>query len=399
MSEWKEVKVSSICSAQNGYAFKSREFNREGNRYVIKIKELKNGQVVLTADTDKIQYKEEYQKFEIHQGDILFALTGDPTNKPNPLSWVGRVSKYNNLEVSLLNQRVCKIVFSDKIDKDYFYYYFRVFKNFRELASKARGSASQANISTDDILDSTILLPPIPVQKQIASTLSFLDKKIDVNSQIRKNIEHQAQTLFKYFFVDLIPWGGIVPDSWKIGVLGDYLKESREKVGQREGVEEYSIGNNGIRKRSEIYNKSITSTPEKNKLLTQGCLAFGLGNKMITWGVMQDLIGSTSPAYTVYNVDPVVPTDYLLRFFAYYHASAKDLVKPTVRQGQALDKEVLLNKYFVLPSEDAWNSFYNQYNNYLGLFTTLKKQSIQLSQIRDALLPKLMSGQIKVYSD
>lgn len=60
----------------------------------------------------------------------MFALTGDPVNKNNPLSWVGRVSVYEDDQLALLNQRVCKLVPKEGLNAKYIYYYFRVFNNF-----------------------------------------------------------------------------------------------------------------------------------------------------------------------------------------------------------------------------------------------------------------------------
>ena len=112
MGEWKKVRIGDFLTFQNGFAFKSKDFKKNGKYKIIRIKELKNGVVKFFEDTATIDIdiNKDNEKFIINNGDVLFALTGDPVNKNNPLSWVGRVSLYNHNETALLNQRVCKLI-------------------------------------------------------------------------------------------------------------------------------------------------------------------------------------------------------------------------------------------------------------------------------------------------
>lgn len=202
MEEWKECRLGDYCDFQNGYAFKSSEFKTNGEYKIVKIKELKDGLVKFFDDSASVDIHDikEFEKYKIYRNDVLFALTGDPVSKPNPLSWVGRVSIYRSDENALLNQRTCKIKKSDEIDNQFLYYYFRQWENFYALASKATGSASQANISTNTIADTIIKFPPLPTQQKIADILSSLDDKIELNNKINTNLEQQAQALFKEMF-------------------------------------------------------------------------------------------------------------------------------------------------------------------------------------------------------
>lgn len=227
MTNWQEVKLGDVCDFQNGYAFKSREFVTDGNINIVKIKELKNGQVVFTTDTAKVVNSEIYKQYQVSKGDILVALTGDPVSKSNPLSWVGRVSLYNYASKSLLNQRVAKFKPDDtRLDTIFIYYFFREFENFFNLAQKATGSASQANISTKTLNETIINLPPLDVQKKIAGVLGALDDKIELNNKINNNLEQQAQALFKSWFVDFEPFGGKMPDDWKVGTFSELIVDA-----------------------------------------------------------------------------------------------------------------------------------------------------------------------------
>ena len=100
--------------------------------------------------------------------DILIALTGDPTNKGSEESWVGRTAIYREKECALLNQRMCKIIPNTKyILPKYLYYYLISYPTLYTLASSAKGSANQANISHKDVGELDISLPSIEMQQHI----------------------------------------------------------------------------------------------------------------------------------------------------------------------------------------------------------------------------------------
>ncbi|SFL39130.1 type I restriction enzyme, S subunit [Lachnospiraceae bacterium KH1T2] len=184
------MKIGDVASFQNGFAFKSKNFISDGKYKIIKIKELKDGKVKFFSDSASINIDDEikYEKYRVEKGNILFALTGDPVNKNNPLSWVGRVSVYEEDAPALLNQRVCRLIPSKEVNSKYIYYYFRDFENFYALASIAKGSASQANISTKDIEDVDISLPSLEIQNRIVGILDSISNKINENNKINKNL-------------------------------------------------------------------------------------------------------------------------------------------------------------------------------------------------------------------
>ena len=182
--------VGDFFSFQNGYAFKSKDFVREGKYKIVKIKELKDGLVQFFDDTAEVDLPDnfDFDKYIIRKGDVLFALTGDPVNKPNPLSWVGRVAYYNYDEPALLNQRVCKAIPKTDIPSDFLYYFFRQNREFYRLASKATGSASQANISTKTIEQHNINITDVENVKKIVTFLKNIDDNILYNNRINRNL-------------------------------------------------------------------------------------------------------------------------------------------------------------------------------------------------------------------
>ena len=181
MGNWKEEISSEYIDMISGFAFKSKNFHSEqieGTLPVIKIKNVANGDVNL----EKVvyhSYDTSLEKYLLNSGDILIAMTG---NHPQAKSQVvGDVSKYKLSTSSLLNQRVGKIVATEKSDLDFIYYLFKNKETHNYLANQSSGSANQANISKKNILSLELAFPPLPEQKAIAEVLSSLDDKIAVS--------------------------------------------------------------------------------------------------------------------------------------------------------------------------------------------------------------------------
>ena len=421
MEEWKECKLGDYCDFQNGYAFKSSEFKTNGEYKIVKIKELKDGLVKFLDDSASVDIHDikEFEKYKIYRNDVLFALTGDPVSKPNPLSWVGRVSIYRSDENALLNQRTCKIKKSERIDNKFLYYYFRQWENFYALASKATGSASQANISTNTIADTIIKLPPLPTQQKIAAILSSLDDKIELNNKINTNLEQQAQALFKNWFVDFEPFGGKIPEGWKVGKLEDiadyyngYAFSSKELLNEPEEncLDVFKQGH--IKKGGGFISDGTKSRYPlskceklKNFILKKGDILMAMtdmkGNVAILGNtaimpvddkyIVNQRVGLLRAKENL-NID--YPYLYLLTndhdFLMDLRSRANSGVQVNLSSTAIKESEVN-----IAPKE-----VYKQFNDIiLPLFEKIlanQQENQKLANIRDTLLPKLMNGEIEV---
>ncbi|MDP3213219.1 MAG: restriction endonuclease subunit S [Deltaproteobacteria bacterium] len=204
MNGWQETKFGELVDVVNGFAFKSANFlenMEDGSLPVLKIKNVANGNVHLHG----IQYHEYSQnllRYVAKQGDVLIALTGNHPQAETQV--VGLVSRYKLDRVALINQRVAKIVSKNEetLSIDYVYYFLKDTNTHLYLASQSSGSANQANISKSDIENIPFLLPPQKEQKAIATVLSSLDDKIDLLHRQNKTLEAMAETLFRQWFVE-----------------------------------------------------------------------------------------------------------------------------------------------------------------------------------------------------
>lgn len=182
-----KYKLGDLISLINGYTFKRKDFIDEGIP-VTKIKNIVSPYVNIQLDPSYVSLKYNLEdKFQIHYGDILIALTGSNVSQKN--SMVGKIGRYLDHRISYLNQRVGKIkVTSPKLDEDYLYYWLVRPQVRYYLALNAGGSANQANISAKSIYDLEIDLPNIDEQKRIVRKLITIDQQTSLNNQINANL-------------------------------------------------------------------------------------------------------------------------------------------------------------------------------------------------------------------
>ncbi|RGE96091.1 restriction endonuclease subunit S [Catenibacterium sp. AM22-15] len=396
------MQIGEVASFQNGYAFKSKDFVQDGKYKIIKIKELKDGKVRFFNDSASVNVDDEriIEKYIADKGDVLFALTGDPVNKNNPLSWVGRVSVYEDDQLALLNQRVCKLVPKEGINAKYIYYYFRAFDNFYALASIAKGSASQANISTKDIEAMEIALPSLNIQNKIVLVLDSIEEKINQNNKINNNLEQQAQALYQELFIT-----NANPE-WKTGTINDIgtvvggstPSKSKPEYYTEKGIawitpKDLSVNKSKFVVRGE---NDITETGLKNSsasIMPEGTVLF---SSRAPIGYIAIAAGEVT---TNQGFKSVVPKPEIGTPFIYYFLKANLQVIEGMASGSTF-KEVSGSTMKIVPAFIPDVETISRFNDFcIPLFAqqrVLEEQNKALSSIRDGLLPKLMSGELDV---
>lgn len=236
MSEWKKVKLGDYIDVLSGFAFKSKDFSDSGIP-VIKIKNVSPPCISL-EDLSFVPEPIAFQnsRYILKKGDILIAMTGSHINQI--ASVVGRVGRVRYDDITVLNQRVGKIINKndDLSDIDFIYYYLSQYEVKVELAQKAGGAANQANISPSDIKNLLFPCPPIEVQHRIATILSRYDTLIENYQKQIKLLEEAAQRLYKEWFVDLrfpgyenVKMVDGLPEGWEKKTLGEVFSYVRGK--------------------------------------------------------------------------------------------------------------------------------------------------------------------------
>lgn len=186
----KKYKLGEIAEIIPGYAFKSSDFGH-GKNIAIKIKDIvPPGIDIKNADTVDVHPGERYQ---LQSGDYVMAMTG---------ATIGKIGKIGNGEKRIfINQRVCKFIANNLCDKEYLYYvlnsdYFQKF-----VLNNIDSKLAQPNIGHPTLYKFENLYPTLLEQKRIASVLSNIDSKIELNRAINQNLEAMAKQLYDYWFV------------------------------------------------------------------------------------------------------------------------------------------------------------------------------------------------------
>lgn len=246
----------------------------------------------------------------------------------------------------------------------------------------------------------------------IASILSSLDRKIELNNKINADLEEMAQAIFKNWFVDFEPFKdgefvdselGMIPEGWKVGTLGDFCKcllggtPSRSK-------EEYWNGDVNWINSGEINKFRILEASEKITELGLSKSATKLLPKKTT---VLAITGATLGQVSLLEIDTCanqsvigvlenaeVPYEYIYPFI-------KDRIEMLIQHQtggaqQHINKDNVESLIFLLPAK-------NVLENYISLVGPMYKriesqcfENLYLSTLRDTLLPRLMSGELEV---
>ena len=198
-----------LANWKNGLAFKNIDFSPTG-KPVIKIAELNDGIGPTTAYTEKEYPKEVY----LQKGDFLFSWSGNPQTSID-------IYKFQ-MQEGWLNQHIFKVIPNEKlVHRDFFFYLMKALKpNFTKIATNKQ-TTGLGHVTIADLKRLEVTIPDYNKQKKIAQILLSLDEKIELNNAINRNLEEQAQAIFKSWFVDFEPFGGTMPEDWKLGTVAD----------------------------------------------------------------------------------------------------------------------------------------------------------------------------------
>ena len=404
--------ISTNAKVFSGFAFKSLEFMDSGIP-VIKITNVKKKSISLEncQFVDK-KYLTLNEKYIINNGDILIALTGSHLSQPN--SVVGRVARYYYKETALLNQRVGKFIIhnTNKLNLVFLYYYLVQDRVLYNLAYNAKGSANQANISPSDV--ERILIPEFSIQTQgkIASILSAYDDLIETNRRRIQLLEESARLLYREWFVyfrfpnhENVKIVDGVPEGWKrekinefVTFLGGYAFKSTSY--QQEG--KYGIVTIKNVQQGNFISKCTGYLDEAPDKMKKHCI-LNNGNILIS------LTGNVGRVCLVYGenyllnqrVAKIEPKNNTPKSFIYWMFDNSIMQKrvENLSYGSAqqnLSPIKLGEQSIILPPHKLIESF-DEFASLINIeIIHLLNQTQKLTQARDLLLPRLMSGEIEV---
>lgn len=270
-------------------------------------------------------------------------------------------------------QRTYVIESSDenKVYTKYLYYALKTcLLHFKQIS---QGSATK--FLTAKILNSFELpIPEIEIQKKIAGTLGNLDKKIKTNEAINENLADQAQAIYQQFFlIEADP-------NWPFGHLSDLInvKYGKDHKKLADGV--YPVyGSGGIMRYVErpLYEKESVLIPRK--------------------GTLNNVMYVNQPFWSVDTMFYTEMKQTNVAKFVYHFVKSKDLASMNAGSAVPSMTTAILNALELrIPSAEALLQFENSVAPMYEMMKKNEYQSRKLTELRDALLPKLMSGEIDV---
>ena len=407
MEEWKEYKLGGLSDIQTG-PFGSQlhqcDYVDEGTPCIMPTN-IGSQLDILSEGIAKVKDEdiERLKKHCVKAGDIVYSRRGD----------IEKCAFITHREEGWLCGTGClriRIV-SEKVNPHFIAYQLSTKECKRWIVGNAVGT-TMLNLNTGILKELPLSIPNKQQQDKIVSILKSLDDKIDVNHKINENLEQQAQALFKSWFVDFEPFKdqpfveselGMIPQGWRVEVLGDVCKcilggtPSRNKKEYWNG--DIAWINSGEINEFRIVNPSEYITEEglkhsATKLLPKKTTVLAITGA--TLGQVSLLEIGTCANQSVIGVleNDNVPYEFI---YPLINIKITELCSHmTGGAQQHINKNNVEQLKIVLPSGNFMAEYKEKTKPIYSQITNCCFESRRLAELRDTLLPRLMSGEIKI---
>ena len=404
MEEWKEYKLEDICTELSDGLHKAPKFVNGGDYIFVNAKNISNGFIVDNDPTKKSTY-EEYLKYSspLKETTVLYSIDGT----------IGNIALYRG-EKCILGKGACYLNPNPALLNRMCLYYELQTPRFKSYIDKMSTGSTIKHISLKTMRNYVMKVPSLNTQQQIVSILKSLDDKIEVNRRINDNLEQQAQALFKSWFVDFEPFRdgefveselGMIPKGWRVGTLeeiGDVIGGSTPSKARPEyytdnGIawltpKDLSVSNAKFTAKGEIditqegYNSCST------KLMPKGTVLFSSRAPIGYITIAKNEICTNQGFKSV--IPGYAGTAFI---YCYLKAATPDIEnKATGSTFKEASGSLMKSLQLVIAPKDIMDSFEELLNPIFAEQECIEDESRRLSTLRDTLLPKLMSGELKV---
>mgnify|MGYP000879550042 CR=1 FL=1 len=424
---WRPHVLYSLATWINGMAFKNIHFTPSG-RPVIKIAEIKGGITAQTQFTDS-----EYDKrYFITQGDMLFSWSGQPETSIDAFYWDG--------PDGWLNQHVFKVLPNDDVCAPNFLYYILKYlkPNFIGIA-RNKQTTGLGHVTKADMQAIQVAVPDRPTQDRITYVLGKLDARIAVNLRMNRTLEKMAAAIFKSWFIDFDPVRakadgrdtglpaeiaalfpdtfedsklGPIPKGWqvnKIGEVAEIIKGRSYKSSELQSSDvalvtlKSFLRGGGYR---EDGLKPYTGKYKSEQIVQSGEIVVAMTDvtqnadvigrpAIVRPDVRHGILVASLDTSVVRPISDTVSIPFLysllsteaFRAYTYAHTSGTTVLH--------LARDAISAFEFPCPPEQAQRAFLSLVEPFRSRQQINHRHNHRLAGLRDALLPKLMSGEIK----
>jgi type I restriction enzyme S subunit len=375
MSEWKSGTFAEIADIEMGQSPKGEDCSSE----IIGLPLLNGPTEFTNLSPTPVQYTSDSRKHS-RKGDILFCVRGSTTGKMNwsdQIYSIGRgIAAIRHKNGVQLNRFVRGII-------EY---------NLDELLSGATGSTFP-NVSRKDLESIKVEIPPLPEQKAIAEVLSSLDDKIDLLHRNNKTLEEMAETMFRKWFIE---------DANPTEILGNVIKTTSGGTPSRL-IASYYEGEIPWVKSKELNNGFILDTEEHitaNALRNSSAKLFKPYTVMIamygaTIGEVGIICKESTCNQAICAIEPTAKYPYTFTY-QYFKSIKSDLINLAVGGAQQNISQELIKGLVVIAPTDKIIHYHQNVEPFYHKILNNVTQIQLLEKMRDNLLPKLMSGAVRV---
>lgn len=402
--EWKEIELGEVCEFQEGYVNPSQKVPEYfGNEIKwVRANDLNNGYVY---DTSRKLSKKGFDS--AGKSALLFEPDSIVISKSGTIGRLGIIKDYMCGNRATINVKTTKELAFFK----YIFYY--LLSNQAKIADMGVGSV-QKNLYTSILELMPLSLPNLQEQKAIAATLSCLDDMIELNDRTNRVLEEMAQVIFKYWFVDFEfpnkdgqPYkssGGAMVDSelgeipagWRVGKLEDIANIT---MGQSPSGSSYNEEKDGIvfyQGRTDFGKRYPTIrlyTTEPKRLATKGDILLSVR------APVGDINLASEDCCIGRGLASLRSRDNCTSYLLYQLLNLRDVFNVYNTEGTvfgSINKNTLNNVPVLIPLDNHIHAFQFLVKKIDELIEIYSIQIRILTSIRDTLLPKLMSGEIRV---
>ena len=408
--EWKEVRLGDVADVQTGPFGSQLHKDNYVNKGtpIVTVEHLGNKwftsqNLPMVSDEDKLRLA----KYCSQEGDVIFSRVGS----------VDRCS-YVSKEYSgwLFSGRCLRVRPRSGINPEYLYY-FLTNEGTKQYIRNIAVGATMPSINTKLLNEVPVKIPSLPDQCRIASILSSLDRKIELNNKINADLEEMAQAIFKNWFVDFEPFKdgkfvdselGMIPEGWKVVTLDDLTSKFGTGLNPRKNfvlghgnnyyVTIKNMGNNRIYlndRCDKVDDEALAKINKRSKLQKGDLLFSGIGTIGRVAMVVEDPL-NWNTSESVFNMHPIDSVSsefiYLLLLSDIFQQYVRQNAQGGVQQGIRMASL----KAFQLAIPDDLKFFDNLVKPIIAKVKSNDRENDRLSLLRDTLLPRLMSGELEV---
>ncbi|OGR23416.1 MAG: hypothetical protein A2X83_08100 [Desulfuromonadales bacterium GWD2_54_10] len=396
MGEWKEFEVSALCRSGllvigDGYRAKNSELSATGFPFA-RAGNIDRGFNFTDADCFPIENLERVGEKTSRPGDTVFTSKGT----------VGRFAFVRSSTPQFVySPQLCywRSLNSDEIDPRFLFYWMQSREFFAQVEA-VKGQTDMADyVSLSDQRQMIITLPEGPEQKEIASILSSFDDKIDLLYRQNKTLEALAETLFRQWFVEE------AEDGWEeitLSTIADHMKSSINPAkNPHTTFYHYSLPafDEGQEPKKELGSEILSN---KYLVLPKSVLMSKLNPRIPRiWRIDNELVSEFSVASTEFQV--VKPKDESWYGVIYCFLKSSKVSQElsnsaggTSGSHQRVSPDDIFSLTLLRPPDDKVNGFNFATDDFWKKITRNKTEIRTLTRLRDTILSKLMSGEVRL---